>query len=144
MTKEQFFSELKQSLEGEVSAYEVSDSLSYYRQYFEEEMGKGKSEQEIIASLGSPRLIARSIIDARGIEDKGENGENAYDNYGKTTDDSTQEEKGFGTLQSIGKRVVEVAITILVLFLIFSLVRALLPLALMIVAILLILKLIRR
>lgn len=38
MTKEQFIMELEQCLQGEVSAYELSDSLTYYRQYFEDEI----------------------------------------------------------------------------------------------------------
>ena len=44
---------------------EIRDSLNYYRQYFEEQKAMGYSESEIVTSLGSPRLIARSIIDAR-------------------------------------------------------------------------------
>ena len=68
MTKEQFMMELEQSLQGEVSAYELSDSLTYYRQYFEDEIRNGKSEEDVIRELGSPRLIARSIIDAHGNE----------------------------------------------------------------------------
>ena len=48
MTKEQFMMELEQSLQGEVSAYELSDSLTYYRQYFEDEIRNGKSEEDVI------------------------------------------------------------------------------------------------
>ena len=69
MTKEQFMMELEQSLQGEVSAYELSDSLTYYRQYFEDEIRNGKSEEDVIQELGSPRLIARSIIDAHGMRE---------------------------------------------------------------------------
>ena len=91
MTKEQFMMELEQSLQGEVSAYELSDSLTYYRQYFEDEIRNGKSEEDVIRELGSPRLIARSIIDAHGNEGaaSGNSGyedsdyrEGSYNNYG--------------------------------------------------------------
>ena len=91
MTKEQFMMELKQSLQGEVSAYELSDSLTYYRQYFEDEIRNGKSEEDVIRELGSPRLIARSIIDAHGNEgaasgnpgyEDSESRAGAYSNYG--------------------------------------------------------------
>lgn len=51
MTKEQFMMELEQSLQGEVSAYELSDSLTYYRQYFEDEIRNGKSEEDVIREL---------------------------------------------------------------------------------------------
>ena len=62
---EDFFRELEESLRGEVPESEIRDSLNYYRQYFEEQKAMGYSEREIVTSLGSPRLIARSIIDAR-------------------------------------------------------------------------------
>ena len=62
---EVFFRELEESLRGEVPESEIRDSLNYYRQYFAEQKAMGYSENEIIESLGSPRLIARSIIDAR-------------------------------------------------------------------------------
>lgn len=62
---EDFFRELEESLRGEVPESEIRDSLNYYRQYFEEQKAMGYSESEIVTSLGSPRLIARSIIDAR-------------------------------------------------------------------------------
>lgn len=66
MTKEQFLTELEEYLRGEVSDYELRDSLDYYRNYYEEQISGGSSEEEVGALLGSPRLIARSIIDARG------------------------------------------------------------------------------
>lgn len=75
---EDFFRELEESLRGEVSENEIRDSLNYYRQYFEEQKAMGYSESEIITSLGSPRLIARSIIDAR----EAVSGQDSQMNYG--------------------------------------------------------------
>lgn len=66
MTKEQFLLELEEYLRGEVSDYELRDSLEYYRNYYEEQITDGSSEEDVSSLLGSPRLIARSIIDARG------------------------------------------------------------------------------
>ncbi len=84
MTKEQFIMELEQCLQGEVSAYELSDSLTYYRQYFEDEIRNGKSEEQVVEELGSPRLIARSIIDAHGIEESASGNSDYGDNsYGR-------------------------------------------------------------
>ncbi len=80
MTKEQFIMELEQCLQGEVSAYELSDSLTYYRQYFEDEIRNGKSEEQVVEELGSPRLIARSIIDAHGIEESASGNSDYGDN----------------------------------------------------------------
>lgn len=162
MTKEQFIMELEQCLQGEVSAYELSDSLTYYRGYFEEEMQKGKSEEDIIKELGSPRLIARSIIDARGIEEgnSSDSGyrENTYgssssqrgnayngyeDTYGSDRGDVETGRKEQGPLQSAGKMILTIIISALIFFVVLFLLRALLPLAVLIIAIILILRLIR-
>ena len=66
MTKEQFMMELEQSLQGEVSAYELSDSLTYYRQYFEDEIRNGKSEEDVIqvmktAITGKARIVIMEV-----------------------------------------------------------------------------------
>ena len=85
---EDFFRELEDCLRGEVSEAELADSMNYYRQYFREQRAAGVSEEEIIRSLGSPRLIARSIIDAHEAqEESGEyydSGQNSY--YGSDQD----------------------------------------------------------
>lgn len=161
MTKEQFIMELEQCLQGEVSAYELSDSLTYYRQYFEDEMQNGKSEQQVIEELGSPRLIARSIIDARGIEEGNQDTSDYRDDtYGSryTQKDSSYNEydDGYrsnredignseqdGPLQSAGKMIRTIIISALIFFIVLFLLRALLPLAVVIIAVVLIVRLIR-
>lgn len=69
MTKEQFMEELRSSLEGMVSPMVIQENLNYYENYINEQIRNGKTQQEIFAELGSPRLIARSIIDAKGEDD---------------------------------------------------------------------------
>lgn len=148
MTKEQFIIELEECLRGEVSAYEMSDSLSYYRQYFEDEMRNGKSEEKVIEELGSPRLIARSIIDAHGTEENSngsysqtDNNYDAYDMDNKDIESSRQ--NGNGALQSAGKMIMTIIISALIFFIVLFLLRALLPLAVLIIAAVLIVRLIR-
>lgn len=157
MTKEQFIMELEQCLQGEVSAYEISDSLTYYRQYFEDEMRNGKSEEQVSEELGSPRLIARSIIDARGNEENNSGYEessyggrytqndSSYTAYGDAYSDSEDIESNNqnGPLQSAGKMIMTIIISALVFFAILFLLRALLPLAVIIIAVVLIVHLIR-
>lgn len=161
MTKEQFIMELEQCLQGEVSAYELSDSLTYYRQYFEDEIRNGKSEEQVIKELGSPRLIARSIIDARGIEENASNNSGCEDNsYGSRYAQNDSSYGGYGDayrsdrgdiensqqrglLQSAGKMIMTIIISALVFFVVLFLLRALLPLAVVIIAAVLIVRLIR-
>ena len=68
MTRQEFLEELKNSLAGEVSAEVMMDSYRYYSAYIDEEMRKGKSEEEVLEELGKPGLIARSIIAAQSGE----------------------------------------------------------------------------
>ena len=66
MTRKQFMGELRSSLEGIVSPMVVQQNIDYYENYINEQIRSGKTEAEILNELGSPRLIARSIIDAAG------------------------------------------------------------------------------
>lgn len=65
MTRREFIDELKQTLTGEVPANVMLESCSYYDNYIEDEMRKGRSEEEVLEELGKPMLIARSIIAAQ-------------------------------------------------------------------------------
>ena len=66
MTKSEFINQLRECLQGQVSEQNIRESLDFYRDYFYEQEQAGKTEEEILFSLGSPRLIAHSIIDANG------------------------------------------------------------------------------
>ena len=157
MTKEQFMMELEQSLQGEVSAYVLSDSFTYYRQYFLDEIRNGKSEEDVIRELGSPRLIARSIIDAHGNEgaasgnagyEDSDYREGSYSNYGSSYDSERGDiensgQRGGGTLQNAGRMIMTIIISALIFFVVLFLLRALLPVAVVIIAIVFIVRLIR-
>ena len=64
MSREEFLTELRKALQGRVSQQAVNDTLRYYEEYILTESHKGKTEAEVIAELGNPRLLAKSIIDA--------------------------------------------------------------------------------
>ena len=135
----------------------MSDSLTYYRQYFEDEIRNGKSEEDVIRELGSPRLIARSIIDAHGNEGaaSGNSGyedsdyrEGSYSNYGSSYDSERGDiessgQRGSGTLQKAGRMIMTIIISALIFFVVLFLLRALLPVAVVIIAIVFIVRLIR-
>lgn len=69
MTKKQFLEELRDSLEGMVSPMVIRQNLNYYENYINEQIRNGRTEEDVLNELGSPRLIARSIIDAAGEDD---------------------------------------------------------------------------
>lgn len=92
MTRQEFLQELRIALQGEISQAAINEHIRYYENYIIEESRKGKSEEEVIAQLGSPRLIAKTLIDA--TEQFGAyNGEEYYsESYDRET---MGNEKGF-------------------------------------------------
>lgn len=64
MTKNEFLNLLREDLDGMVSQQVINENIAYYSSYFEEEMAKGRSEEDIYSELGNPSLTARTIIDA--------------------------------------------------------------------------------
>ena len=73
MRKTEVLQELREALDGEVSASVIQSNISYYDQYIRQEAAKGRREEEVIEEIGSPRLIAKTIIDSS--EGAGETGQ---------------------------------------------------------------------
>ncbi len=63
MTKEQFLHDLTVQLNLNVSDQVIHEQLAYYDNYIASEMQKGRKESEVIEELGSPRLLAKTIIE---------------------------------------------------------------------------------
>ncbi|MCI8482969.1 MAG: DUF1700 domain-containing protein [Lachnospiraceae bacterium] len=63
MTRQEFLRELQVAMQGEMDQGAVNENIKFYDNYIMEESRKGKSEEEVIAQLGSPRLIAKTLID---------------------------------------------------------------------------------
>ena len=68
MTQRKFIDELKTALSGKVSAGTLQENINYYEQYFANELRCGRSEEEICTLLGSPLLIAKSILEAEKFQ----------------------------------------------------------------------------
>lgn len=64
MNRLEFLQGLKAELEGRVPHSIIQENLKYYDSYISEETSKGRTEEEVIGSLGGPRIIARTIVDA--------------------------------------------------------------------------------
>lgn len=64
MTRGEFLESLRIALQGKMSQGSVNEHLRYYENYIMLESRKGPTEQEVLDSLGDPRLIARTLADA--------------------------------------------------------------------------------
>ncbi|MGO0901013.1 DUF1700 domain-containing protein [Clostridioides difficile] len=62
LNKTEFLEILKDYLKKDFSESEINDILRDYEEYFVDGLIEGKSDMEIIASLGSPKSIARELI----------------------------------------------------------------------------------
>ena len=64
MKKEEFLNILKSELYYTVSERTLIDQLRYYSNYIDREISLGKTEEEVLGSLGDPRLLAKTIESA--------------------------------------------------------------------------------
>lgn len=148
MTKYEFLQELEDCLRGEVSDYERTDSVNYYNSYIEDQASAGRSEEEILAELGSPRLLARSIIDAHGLQTvndqtAGSSGSSYSGDYSDPSDDpfpNIRRTEELTPLERAGRIVVFAAVALLA----FAILRIIaLPLIFVIVGVMIYNRLIR-
>lgn len=62
MTKQEFLKQLRMNIASVDDATFINDTIAYYEDYIEKEVRHGKTESEVLKSLGNPRLIAKSIL----------------------------------------------------------------------------------
>lgn len=64
MNRVEFIERLQRALAAGLSSGQVADNVRYYQDYIDSEVRRGRSEREVLDSLGDPRLLAKSIIEA--------------------------------------------------------------------------------
>ncbi|EHL12693.1 hypothetical protein HMPREF9625_00247 [Oribacterium parvum ACB1] len=64
MNKNEFLQALKGELTNSVSGEVIEEQLRFYSDYINTEIAKGRREEEVVAELSAPNLLARSIIEA--------------------------------------------------------------------------------
>ena len=145
MTKQEFLDALRLALGGKQSAGEIQEHISYYEEYINTEIRKGRDEQEVLASLGNPRLIARSILEAAdGKEEQsgqyGESNDPGRDVRAQSEDFNVRK---LSALPGWVWLLLVFVIVIIILGVVFSIISALLPVAIPILIILFVIKIFR-
>lgn len=100
MTKREFLEQLQKMLARELDAAGVADNVRYYSDYIDSAVRGGKSEAQVLAELGDPRMIARTILE---VEEKRAGGAPSWqDNtvYTEPGDDAYHAEEGYGGYQT--------------------------------------------
>lgn len=77
MDRREFMEKLQRALASGLNSSMVADNMRFYQEYIDSEISKGRTETEVLDSLGDPRLLAKSIIEAnkRAGESYGSNRE---------------------------------------------------------------------
>lgn len=66
MSKQEFLDGLRRSLVGGLETHEINEHINYYSDYIDSQIRRGVSEEEVMASLGEPRLIAKTLLGMEG------------------------------------------------------------------------------
>ena len=145
MNKQEFIDRLRMALSGKVSARLVEENVSYYEEYINSQVRMGSSEESVLASLGDPRLIAKSIITANEGENSNTSGSGAQSSY---QDQYAAQKQQNGSLKVVNMpRWVAILITVLIIIVIISIVgsiiSALIPIIPIVLIIILLVKLFR-
>lgn len=144
MDRHEFISILRTALTGKVPATTVEDNVQYYEEYIEVQLRQGKSEEEILTALGDPRLLARTVIEANKFAE----GTETYgsDGYGEIPSGGSG--KSFKQWYRECPRwlhtVMPVLIAMFVLLFAFTVLQALFPFIMIIVAVSLVFRLVRQ
>jgi len=147
MTKQEFLGKLRISLNGKVAANQVEEHIRYYEDYISVEMRKGRSEEDVMASLGDPRLISRTIIETstKSRSAEYESTDSAYQN----ADNECREYEQDTQVRNLSRVpgwvwiILIILLVIIVLSAIFSVVTALMPVLLPILLVVLLFKMFR-
>lgn len=70
MKQHEFLSQLKIALANELNEQDVKENLDFYKNYIEGELQKGIAEEEVIAQLGDPWAIAKTVILTEKMEEQ--------------------------------------------------------------------------
>ncbi|WP_394525078.1 DUF1700 domain-containing protein [Lacrimispora sp. JR3] len=93
MSKQEFLQRLRETLTGEVPGNVIEENIRFYEEYISTEARKG-SEEEVIASIGDPRLIAKTIIEAS--ENASDSGNAYYESYSGPRQNGYEDPEDFG------------------------------------------------
>lgn len=138
MTKGEFLIALRRKLTGEIPPQEVEKHLMYYETYIANGVKQGKTEEAVVDELGSPLLIAKTIIDMQGTAKN-----NSYEPYNEENHHEKKHAKGPSVHNWNLNGWVLMVILLLVLSAVFALVRVLLPIVLPLLLIYFILSMLR-
>ena len=61
MNCDEFLRQFREALDGKVPENLIQDNIKYYSSYINSQTAAGRSESDVLRSLGDPRLLAKTI-----------------------------------------------------------------------------------
>ncbi len=125
----------------------VAENVQYYREYIDVEIRKGRSEKEVLDSLGDPRLLAKSIIEANKRAGVSEGTNRMYD-------EETREDSGGEWRKTVKENVmripgwlillIAIVVFLLIIGLVFSVISVLAPIIIPVLLVILVVNYFKR
>ena len=156
MNRNEFIDKLQRTLAGGLNCNQVADNVRYYQDYIDTEIRKGRSEADVLAGLGDPRLLAKSIIEANKHAGVNEGTNRGYDeemtadsSYGS---ENRREDAYYDTTSGNGRvfrvpgwliLLIVTVVVILIMGVAFSLISVLAPIIIPILIVILLIRIFR-
>lgn len=96
MSRQEFLQRLREALLGEVPGNVIEDNIRYYDDYINTEVRNGSTEEAVIASIGDPRLIAKTIMEANENAKERKSGRTYYESQSGRDQTAYEESGNFG------------------------------------------------
>ena len=144
MNRTEFLDTLRSQLSGQMHEGKVAAHVRYYEDYIQSQVRSGRNEQDVLQELGDPRLIARTLLDTDV-----DNGQMDYAEYSAYSDPS-QENQTTGSekvhvwkLDTWYSKLLGIVILLIIVFLLFHILVAVIPFFAFLAVILFIISLIK-
>ena len=144
MNRTEFLDTLRCQLTGQMHEGKVAAHVRYYEDYIQSQVRSGRNEQDVLAELGDPRLIARTLLDTDV-----DNGQLDYEEYSTYSDDcqdsgnSGREHVHVWRLDTWYSKLLGVVLVLIIVFLLLHILMAVIPFFAVLAVILFIVSLIK-
>ncbi len=148
MTRSEFMDSLHRALAGSLTSSTVNENMRYYEEYFDTQIRSGQSEEEIIAGLGDPRLLAKTIIQASKYQAQNFSNQEYDEVYEDGSQDDSRNGKGYS--QKIYRMpgwlllIIVLVVAFVVISVLSSVVSMLLPIIIPVFCVVLIVRMLRK
>ena len=148
MRQEEFLNSLQEALAGKVPDSIIRENVNYYRNYINSQMNNGKTEEEVLRSLGDPRLLAKTIEESSKFASEEEKSfyQDAGSNTYQTRENMESSGRHYGKTIRIPSwllSIIVIMVIALVIAVAFSLISFFTPVILIVLIVMLVCSLVR-